>query len=118
VRNFLVRPSKDLGTIAAQRVRSRDFLLRHPQAAGLFLSLLGGHASQDSADLASYLLFDPDFAAELIELGRSDARAHEEDWARFFDDTPCCDAEAAELDRAEFSSRSEASSTPVALGTG
>lgn len=28
------------------------------------------------ADLVSYLLFDGDFAAELIALGRGDARAH------------------------------------------
>jgi NTE family protein len=113
VRNILVRPSKDLGAIAAQCVRSRDFLRRHPQVPGLFLSMLGGHASQDSADLASYLLFDPGFAEELIALGRSDARAHEEAWARFFDDTPCCDAEAAELDRAAFSaSRARPSAIP------
>lgn len=119
VRNLLVRPSKDLGAIAAQCVRGRDFLRRNAQVPGLFLSLLGGHASQDSADLASYLLFDPGFAEELIALGRSDARAHEDEWARFFDDTPCCDAEAAELDRAAFTaSRSAPSPILAARGTG
>ncbi|MDP3158037.1 MAG: patatin-like phospholipase family protein [Archangium sp.] len=118
VRNMLVRPSRDLGAIAAQCVRSHDFLLRHPQVPGLFLSLLGGHASQDSADLASYLLFDPGFAEELIALGRSDARAHEDGWARFFDDAPICDAEAAELDRAAFTSRSGSSATLAARGIG
>lgn len=118
VRNMSVRPSRDLGVIAAQCVRSRDFLRRHPLVPGLVLSLLGGHASQDSADLASYLLFDPGFAEELIALGRSDARAHEDEWARFFDDTPLCDAEAAELDRAAFTSRSAPSATLAARGTG
>lgn len=119
VRNLLVRPSRDLGVIAAQYLRSPDFLLRHPQVAGLFLTLLGGHASQDSADLASYLLFDPGYAEELIALGRADARRHEEQWARFFDDTPCCDAEAAELDRAAFmASKPGSSTTAAALGIG
>jgi NTE family protein len=116
VRNLLLRPSKDLGAIAAQCVRSRDFLRRHPQVPGLFLSLLGGHDSQDSADLASYLLFDPAFAAELMALGRTDARAREEEWARFFDDTPLCDAEAAELERAEFNASSR--TTHAVRGTG
>jgi NTE family protein len=119
VRNLLARPSRDLGTIAARCVRQRDFLLRHPQVPGVFLSLLAGHESEESADLASYLLFDPGFAEELISLGRADARSHEAEWARFFDDTPMCDAEAAELDRAHFTtSRPGTSPTPAARGTG
>lgn len=108
VRNLLLRPSQDLGAIAAQCVRSRAFLRRHPRLPGLFLALLGGHDSQDSADLASYLLFDPSFASELMALGKADARAREAEWARFFDDTPLCDAEAAELERAAFNARSPA----------
>lgn len=116
VRNLLLRPSKDLGAIAAECVRTRDFLRRHPQVPGLFLSLLGGHESHDSADLASYLLFDRAFADELIALGRADARAREDEWARFFDDTPLCDAEEAELERAAISAGSGA--TPAARETG
>ncbi|MDP1829226.1 MAG: patatin-like phospholipase family protein [Archangium sp.] len=117
VRNLLVRPSRDLGVIAARRLRSGDFLLRHPQVQGVLLSLLAGHESEESADLASYLLFDPTFAEELISLGRADARSHEDEWVRFFDDTPCCDAEAAELDRAAFTS-ARSSATPAVHGTG
>lgn len=119
VRNLLVRPSRDLGAIAAHVVRSRDFLRRHPQVPGLFLSLLGGHESHDSADLASYLLFDQAFSSELIALGRADARTREADWARFFDDAPSCDAEGAELDRADFmASRRESSTSLAAPGIG
>lgn len=101
VRNILARPSRDLGAIASRFARSRGFLRRHPQVPGLVLSLLAGRESESSADLASYLMFDPGFTEELISLGRADARTHEEEWARFFDDTPCCDAEAAELERAD-----------------
>ena len=99
VRNLLMRPSRDLGAIASRFARDRGFLRRHPQVPGLVVSLLAGNESEESADLASYLLFDPGFAEELISLGRADGRSHEEEWARFFDDTPCCDAEAAELAR-------------------
>jgi NTE family protein len=41
---------------------------------------------EDEADLMSFLLFDGDYAADLIELGMCDAQAHEEDLARLFVD--------------------------------
>ena len=100
VRTLLLRPSIDLGVIAARCASGRDFLFRHRQLTGVMLSMLATHESNASADLASYLLFDPGFAEELIDLGTADARAREEEWVRFFDDTPICDAEAAELERA------------------
>ena len=37
-----------------------------------------------SGDLLAYLLFDGGFAAELIALGRADARAHHEKLCAFF----------------------------------
>lgn len=90
VRNILARPSRDLGAIANRFAASREFRDRHRHRtiSSRLLGLLAGRESEDSADLASYLLFDPGFAEELISLGRADARAHEDEWARFFDDTP------------------------------
>lgn len=95
VRNILARPSRDLGAIANRFAASREFRERHrrPGLPSRILALLAGRESEDSADLASYLLFDPGFAEELISLGRADARTHEDEWARFFDDTPVSDAE-------------------------
>lgn len=114
VRNLLVRPSRDLGAIASRFARDKGFLRRHRQVPALLVALLAGRESEESADLASYLLFDPGFAEELISLGRADARSQEEQWARFFDDTPCCDAEAAELSRAAFAASQQHPSRPPA----
>jgi NTE family protein len=36
------------------------------------------------ADLLSYLLLDGEFAGQLIELGRADARAHHDELCRLF----------------------------------
>jgi NTE family protein len=38
----------------------------------------------DEADLMSYLLFDGEYAGELIALGRADARASEAQLVEFF----------------------------------
>ncbi|HEY0880036.1 MAG TPA: hypothetical protein VGD87_00835, partial [Archangium sp.] len=99
VRNMLVRPSRDIGAIANRFLHDRGFFRRHRRLPAKILSLIAGRESESGADLASYLLFDPNFAEELIALGRADARRLTEQWARFFDDTPLNDAEAAELTR-------------------
>jgi NTE family protein len=75
----VLRPSEDIGLLA------EDHLRRHrTRLCGLFgrslLSLLdvGG-----GADLASYLLFDGAFGAELIALGRRDAEARGDELFEF-----------------------------------
>src|SRR6185437_9110337 len=82
VASLVVRPSEDIGKLAASFVRSGALrsnagLTRH------FLSLLDvGEATE--ADLASYVLFDGAFAKRLIDLGRADAEARRHDIAEFF----------------------------------
>ncbi|APR74846.1 Patatin [Minicystis rosea] len=82
VQSLVVRPSEDIGRLAATYVRSGA--LRH--GGGLtrrILSLLDvGEATE--ADLASYLLFDGTFAKKLIDLGRADAEARRHEIADFF----------------------------------
>ncbi len=82
VSSLVVRPSEDIGKLAAAFVRSGSLrggggLTRH------FLSLLDvGEATE--ADLASYVLFDGSFAKRLIDLGRADAEARRHEIAEFF----------------------------------
>jgi NTE family protein len=82
VHSLVVRPSEDIGRLAASYVRSGA--LRH--GAGFtrrMLTLLDvGEATE--ADLASYLLFDGAFAKKLIDLGRADAEARRHEIAEFF----------------------------------
>ncbi|HEY4118482.1 MAG TPA: patatin-like phospholipase family protein [Byssovorax sp.] len=82
VETLVVRPSEDIGRLAA------DYVRKHPPrgGAGLARRLLTlvdvGEATE--ADLASYLLFDGPFAKKLIDLGRADAEARRRDIADFF----------------------------------
>lgn len=65
---FMIRPSRDLGAIAA------EWSHRLPRTLRLLVQGMGG-ARRGGADFLSYLVFDPDFTGRLIGLGASDAHA-------------------------------------------
>jgi NTE family protein len=79
-----VRPSEDIGQMAAQFVRSGRMNVDGMIARRLIQRLAAGEAAHES-DLLSYLLFDGDFAADLIDLGRKDAAKKEDELAALFD---------------------------------
>jgi NTE family protein len=77
-----IRASEDIGVLAAEYVRSPEFAKRVGGLLGRGLRRIGEGVSE--ADLLSYVLFDGAFAARLIEIGRSDARARHDELATFF----------------------------------
>jgi NTE family protein len=95
-----VRPSEDIGALAADFVRSGRMRVHSLVAARLINRLAGGEARHES-DLLSYLLFDGDFANDLIELGRRDAAAQEDQLAELFDLPEGSADEAAPSESAE-----------------
>ncbi|WP_394833971.1 patatin-like phospholipase family protein [Pendulispora rubella] len=78
-----VRPSENMGRLAADFVR-RGRYRGDPFVTKRVLSLLDFGVG-DEADLASYLLFDGQFARQLIEMGRADARARRDELLEFFE---------------------------------
>jgi NTE family protein len=75
----ILRPSEDLGRLAAEcYARSGN-----ARAMGVLPALLARLAKQgvpeDEADLLSYLYFDACYTAQLVDLGREDARARHDD---------------------------------------
>jgi NTE family protein len=79
-----VRPSEDIGRLAAEHVRRGRF--RGDAFVTKRILTLLDFGRGDEADLASYLLFDGGFARELIEMGRSDAKARKDELLAFFGD--------------------------------
>jgi NTE family protein len=77
---LVFRPSEDIGLIAGNHIRER---VTGP-TGWLFRRLLRQSRSPE-ADWGSYVLFDGNFAATLIELGRRDAIAREQEIRRFLD---------------------------------
>jgi NTE family protein len=86
IEELVIRPSADLGALAGQVLQSLpDAALRSPFFRLAARNLEPGRRSAE-ADLLSYLLFDGEFLEPLAELGYRDARAREEELARFFTD--------------------------------
>jgi NTE family protein len=79
-----IRPSEDIGALAAEFVNNGRMRVNGMIAQKLIHRLADGEARHES-DLLSYLLFDGDFAADLIDLGRRDAAKKEDDLAALFD---------------------------------
>jgi NTE family protein len=78
VETTVLRPSEDVGRLAAESYERAG----HVRAFGLLPTLLTRAATLGApaheADLLSYLLFDRCFTEPLVELGREDARRHED----------------------------------------
>jgi NTE family protein len=81
-----IRPSEDIGRIAADFAAQGRVRVDGAIAKRLIARLAGGEAKNES-DLLSYLLFDGNFASELIDLGRRDAAKKEDELAALFDVT-------------------------------
>ncbi len=76
VSHLVIRPSEDLGVMAARAYRSGT------RSSGVLGGLLARTAlrgvPEDEADLFSYLYFDGNFTRPLVELGREDTRRQED----------------------------------------
>jgi NTE family protein len=79
-----IRPSADIGVMASDFLRTGKLLVSSPVTRRLIERMAAGESRQEN-DLLSYLMFDGNWATELIELGHKDAAAKEEELARFFD---------------------------------
>jgi NTE family protein len=84
VPHLTLRPTQDIGGMAAEYARSRRFLADRGLTAKT-IRLLARAEPRTEADLTSYLLFDGGFAEKLMQLGADDARAKRDELQRFFD---------------------------------
>jgi NTE family protein len=86
IKTFVLHPSMDIGMLAAEHLRThKPRLSRIIGHTALRLLDVGEGAD---ADLASYVLFDGDFARILIDLGHSDAARHRDELAEFLFSEP------------------------------
>lgn len=78
-----IRPSQDIGAMASEFVTSGKLRVEGRIARKLIQRLAEGESPREN-DLLSYLLFDGDYAAQLIDLGRADAARKADELAELF----------------------------------
>ncbi len=83
VQPLMIRPSEDIGVLAGNFARG-PHIAALGGLSGRMLRYLSESSYTREADLLSYVLFDGNFAAELMELGKRDARAREDELVAFF----------------------------------
>ena len=86
LRTILLRSSQDIGAMSAAYVRSPLFAQRVGGVLGKIIRRIADGDAVSEADFLSYVLFDGEFARQLIELGRADARARHEEICAFFEE--------------------------------
>jgi NTE family protein len=79
VRTLAIRPSEDIGRLAAHCHRETGGALALGWLGDLLARVASHGVPRDEADLLSYLYFDRRFTQQLVEMGREDARRHEDD---------------------------------------
>lgn len=85
VRELVLRPSRDIATIAATHAkRDRMAHIPSPTLPTKMLHRIAQSQLLNEADLASYLLFDGAYAKDLIEMAMEDTHARREELLRFF----------------------------------
>ena len=85
IEDLVIRPSDDLGVLAADVVRD-DPELDFGPFLGLLQRLTGAGSTAREADLLSYLLFDESYARRCIDIGHRDAESRADEIAAFFSD--------------------------------
>jgi NTE family protein len=84
VLDLFIRPSQDLGQLAAHVLSRPAVKARLSGPAGYLLRRLGEAAGRgDPSDMLSYLLFDSEYAGELMDLGERDAQARNDELEQF-----------------------------------
>jgi NTE family protein len=91
VGEYMIRPSFDIGAMAADIAKHGRFKGAGGGAGIRMLRRLASASGTNEADLLSYILFDGIYAAELVRIGYEDARARHHELARFLHDCVVCE---------------------------
>ena len=81
---LMVRPNEDIAAVASKHLRLGSVVTRAGPIVGPLLRRLAGTGGEREGDLLSYLLFDGEYAADLVAMGMRDSDAMRQQLIDFF----------------------------------
>ncbi len=72
---LMIRPNENVAAVAAKHVRMGSVVARAGGVVGPLLRRIAGAGGEREGDLLSYLLFDGEYASDLVAMGMRDADA-------------------------------------------
>ena len=84
VDSLMIRPNEDIAAVAARHLRLGSVATRAGPIVGPLLRRLAGTGGEREGDLLSYLLFDGEYASDLVAMGMRDADAARSKLIEFF----------------------------------
>jgi len=87
VETLVFRPSRDIGRLARDRAKS----IKASRFSSWLLARTATLGAIWQSDLLSFILFDAEFARQLVQLGRDDSVARADEIRAFFRASGCCD---------------------------
>lgn len=85
VDTLFIRPSQDIGHLAFEHVRRTGLSRYSGIVARMIRWAVATDNSRQESDLASYILFDPEYCRTLIDLGYQDAASRHDELMALFD---------------------------------
>ena len=70
---LMIRPNEDIAAVAAKHVRMGSVVSRAGGVMGPLIRRMSGAGGEREGDLLSYLLFDGEYASDLVAMGMRDA---------------------------------------------
>jgi NTE family protein len=84
VDTLVVRPGEDIAEVASRHARMGSVASRAGGVVGPVLRRIAELGGEQAGDLLSYLLFDGEYAADLVRMGMRDADARRQELIEFF----------------------------------
>ena len=86
IKTLVIRPSEEITQVTRRHIKESSVLSRAGGLVGAIFRRMADRGGDQASDLLSYLLFDGEYAAELIQLAIRDAHAQRDEIIAFFED--------------------------------
>ena len=86
IKTLVIRPSEEITQVTRRHIQESSVLSRAGGLVGAIFRRMADRGGDQASDLLSYLLFDGEYAAELIQLAIRDAHAQRDEIIAVFED--------------------------------